>query len=112
MLPVIFISFLPPSFPPSLSQSYKRAWQSAQAKLHNLEKEQEKKQRQANKHLGVFSTYGVDEAKKLFWRSFKWGKSFGQRQTMFDMLFMGFRAMRRDEGLLEYTLQVWNEWRE
>ncbi|GAB5032381.1 Hypothetical protein NocV09_00900740 [Nannochloropsis oceanica] len=87
-------------------QSYKRAWQSAQAKLHNLEKEQEKKQREANKHLGVFSTYGVDEAKQLFWRSFKWGKSFGQRQTMFDMLFMGFRAMRRDEGLLEYTLQI------
>lgn len=106
---VIAFPFHPPSFPPSISQSYKRAWQSAQAKLHNLEKEQEKKQREANKHLGVFSTYGVDEAKQLFWRSFKWGKSFGQRQTMFDMLFMGFRAIRRDEGLLEYTLQAWKE---
>ena len=35
---------------------------------------------------------GVQACKDLFWKSFAWGKKFGQRQTFFDALFMGFRG--------------------
>lgn len=63
-------------------------------------------QRKANSILGIFSSYGVAECKQLFWRSFSWGKKFGQRQTMFDMLFLGFRAMGRDESMIEYLFSV------
>lgn len=49
-------------------QLNKQAWKTAQARLAKLEREQEKKVREANSILGVFSTYGVDEAKGLFWK--------------------------------------------
>ena len=87
-------------------QVNKRVFKDAQAKLNKLEKQQEKQQRQANSHLGIFSTYAVEEAKQLFWKSFKWGKKFGTRQTLFDMLFVGVRSMGRNESLIEYIFSV------
>lgn len=72
----------------SRCQLNKQAWKTAQARLAKLEREQEKKRREANSILGIFSTYGVEEAKGLFWKSFRWGKSFAQRQTMVCSLFL------------------------
>lgn len=57
---------------PHLSQNTqqlnKQGWKTAQARLAKLEREQEKKRREANSILGIFSTYGVDETKSLFWK--------------------------------------------
>jgi hypothetical protein len=50
-------------------QANKQSWKTAQARLAKLEREQEKKRREANSHLGLFSTYGVEEAKGLFWKA-------------------------------------------
>ncbi len=60
--------------------------------------------RDANEAVGVWSVYGVEEARALFWRSVEGGKSFAKRQTMFDMFFSF--TMGRDETLGAFLLRA------
>ena len=34
------------------------------------------------------------------------GKQFAQRQTKWDMFFVGMRSLRRDEGIVSYILEI------
>ena len=43
----------------------------------------------AKSNVGVFSSFGVEEARDMFWRRFSDGKQFAKRQTMWDAMFMG-----------------------
>ena len=46
--------------------------------------------------VGVMSVYGVQEARDLFWGTFAGGKRCtAQRQSMWDLLFMGLNSTRR-----------------
>jgi len=56
--------------------------------------------------VGVMSVYGVQEARDLFWGIFAGGKDFAKRQSMWDMVFMAFRTMKRDENMLS-VLAKW-----
>lgn len=60
----------------------------------------------AKSKLGLFSEYGVEETRDLFWRRFAQGKAFAKRQSMFDMVFYGVGAMTRDESLLKYIIRL------
>jgi hypothetical protein len=60
--------------------------------------------RDANEAVGVWSVYGVEEARALFWRCLEGGKAFAKRQTMWDMFF-GF-TMGRDENLTGFLIRV------
>ena len=55
--------------------------------------------------VGVMSVYGVQEARDLFWGTFAGGKKFAQRQSMWDLLFMGLNSTRRDENMLGVILK-------
>jgi hypothetical protein len=60
----------------------------------------------AKSTLGLFSDFGVQETRSMFWEKFGMGKSFATRQTKFDALFMGIGAMGRDETIVNYALRL------
>lgn len=62
--------------------------------------------RRAKGRMGLFSSFGVEEARDLFWTRFAQGRSFAARQSRWDALFLGISAMGRDENLLSYALRV------
>jgi hypothetical protein len=62
--------------------------------------------RDAKGALGLFSSFGVDETRDLFWTRFSQGKAFATRQSKWDALFIGLSAMRRDESFLSYLLRA------
>ena len=59
---------------------------------------------EAKKTVGVFSTYGVSDAKRLFWSAWDWGKDFAKRMSWYDALFMAFGS--RDEGFWVYIVRI------
>ena len=78
----------------------------AQQEFELVRRSVEKQQRDAKSTLGIFSSYGVGETRDLFWLRFSQGKGFATRQSTMHALFMGIRAMSRDESFLEYFLRL------
>jgi len=78
-------------------------YDSALADYENIKGQYESKMVEGNSQVGVFSTYGVQQTRDLFWRMFAHGKGFAKRQTMWDALFVGLSAMSRDETIVEYA---------
>jgi hypothetical protein len=68
-------------------------YQAASAKLKSVEAENAAIVSEAKAKLGVFSEYGVEETRGLFWRCFNGGKDFAKRSSWYDMMFMGISAM-------------------
>lgn len=64
-----------------------------------------KKESEAKSHLGVFSKYSVQEVRDLFWDTFSGGKDFAQRSSWFDLMFLGFDSMGRDEHLISFMIR-------
>ena len=62
--------------------------------------------KEAKSSVGLFSAYGVTETRDLFWNRFAQGRGFAQRQSKWDALFLGIRAMSRDESLFEYLARL------
>eukprot|EP00048_Salpingoeca_helianthica_P021978 m.15592 g.15592 ORF g.15592 m.15592 type:complete len:295 (+) comp6715_c0_seq2:35-919(+) len=56
----------------------------------------------ARGRVSVWSEYGVEDARTLFWGSYDRGKEAAKRHTMWDMLF----SMGRDEGLVEFLVRL------
>lgn len=54
--------------------------------------------------MGIFSEYGVQETRDVFWSTFAGGKDFAQRQSMWDLLFSGLR-WGRDEELFSVVIR-------
>jgi len=82
-----------------------------QAKEHEAhalfaEKEYQREQlkRDAFNIVGLFSEFGVQEARDLFWNCLEKGKGFAKRSTFYDMLF-GV-VMGRDENLGAFLMRV------
>lgn len=62
--------------------------------------------REAKGKMGLFSSFGVEETRDLFWTRFAQGRSFAARQSRWDALFLGISAMGRDEHFISYALRV------
>lgn len=90
----------------AVCQSYKNDMQVYQREYDRLKKDEALKIASAKSKLGIFSEYGVEETRNLFWERFGQGKGFAQRQTKWDALFMGMSAMGRDEKLVSYLLRL------
>lgn len=60
--------------------------------------------REAKYSVGLWSDYGIEEARSTFWSYFESGKSFAKRQTMWDMIFSV--AMGRDETFTAFLVRV------
>jgi hypothetical protein len=87
-------------------QEHWKNYQSLKKEFENVKKEEAKQTAYAKSKLGIFSEYGVDETKQLFWKKFVAGKEFAKRQSTFDMIFLAIGAIGRDESFLEYILRV------
>lgn len=87
-------------------QRHKNAFDAASDEYWVLKRAYDSEMAEARSNVGIFSTYGVAEVRRSFWRSFAGGKEFAKRQTMWDALFIGIRTMGRDESLIEYGLRV------
>jgi hypothetical protein len=97
-----------------------RGWFSCNQKCQTLKKladfthatyqEELRKEREATaeakSYLGLFSKHGVGETRNLFWNKFAQGRGFAQRQSKWDALFLGMRAIGRNESMIEYLLNV------
>eukprot|EP01134_Creolimax_fragrantissima_P000777 CFRG0777T1 len=60
----------------------------------------------AKAEVGLFSSYGTEETRNMFWGKFSRGQQFAKRQTMWDAMFMGIGAMARDETMASYVFRI------
>jgi hypothetical protein len=89
----------------SYCQSLKTTFEEKAKIVSTLQLEYDTKMREAKKNLGIFSIYGVAEARDLFWSTYGWGKSMAQRMSFWDMMFSGL-SMRRDEQFVEFAMRL------
>jgi len=54
----------------------------------------------ARASVGIFSEYGVADARERFWDSYYQGSAMAKRMSYWDALFMSIGAMRRDDSLM------------
>jgi len=59
---------------------------------------------EARAQVGIFSEYGVTDARESFWDAYYRGAGFAKRMSYWDALWMSIGAMRRDESLLSVFL--------
>mmetsp|Transcript_43046 Transcript_43046/g.31429 ORF Transcript_43046/g.31429 Transcript_43046/m.31429 type:complete len:281 (+) Transcript_43046:66-908(+) len=83
-----------------------QSYLASKAEYDALKREEAKITAVAKSKLGLFSEYGVEETRDLFWHRFAQGKNFAKRQSMYDVIFYGIGAMSRDESFLKYVLRV------
>ncbi|OQR85311.1 hypothetical protein ACHHYP_11960 [Achlya hypogyna] len=74
-----------------------------QAKLDVLEAAREAKMRAAKAYVGLWSDYGLDEARSRFWSSFESGKMFASQRTFWQMIFTVLDS--REENVYSIVIQ-------
>jgi len=89
----------------SYCQSLKTSFEEKAKIVSTLQLEYDEKMRKAKSNLGIFSIYGVSEARDLFWSTYGWGKSMAQRMSFWDVMFSGL-SMRRDEQFVEFAMRL------
>jgi hypothetical protein len=89
----------------SYCQSLKSTFETKAKIVADLQYEYDVKMREAKKNLGIFSIYGVAEARDLFWSTYGWGKGLAQRMSFWDVIFSGM-SMRRDEQFAEFAMRL------
>jgi hypothetical protein len=90
----------------TICMNNKRKTQEAESMFLTAKKLEDEKLANVKAQVGVFSEYGVDEARDLFWQRFSQGKSFATRQSKWDAIFMMFGSMTRDENIFQYILRL------
>jgi len=86
-------------------QSMKRTYEAKAAEVSRLQAAYDAQMRAAKGELGVFSAYGVAEARELFRSLYGWGKGMAGRMSFYDLLFSGFR-MSRDDTFVEWAARL------
>lgn len=84
---------------------YKAEADRARAEFEGLKRQEAAGMSEVKKSVGVSSAYAVAEARDSFWHKFAGGKAFAKRQSMWDLLFTGMRATRRDEQTASIVLR-------
>jgi hypothetical protein len=87
-------------------QENKREFERADLFYQTLKRNEAAIISDAKSKIGIFSELGVKETREAFWVRYTQGKGFAQRQTKFDAAFFGFRAMLRDESMMEYVITI------
>ncbi|KAJ1462102.1 hypothetical protein M885DRAFT_476182 [Pelagophyceae sp. CCMP2097] len=87
-------------------QHYRNAATHAQRELEHLRHDEVAAASDVKANVGVFSEYGVAEARDTFWATFAGGKDFAKRQSMWDLLFRGLSySSSRDENAAAVVLR-------
>jgi len=55
--------------------------------------------------VGIFSQFGVQETRKIFWDAWERGKAMAKRMSFWDVMFMGMRS-NRDDTWMEVGLRL------
>jgi hypothetical protein len=89
-------------------QIWKRKRDQSLLDLQKIRQEGAAQMKIAKNVAGVWSEIGISELKDSFWSYFNAGKKFAQRQSMWDIFFIGLRSMTRgrDESQIEFILKV------
>lgn len=87
-------------------QTNKKTYDSAKVRFNDIKSQTERAVSDAKAGVGIFSQFGINETRDLFWTRFTQGKRFASNQSKFDALFIGISSMGRDEGLVSYLLRV------
>ncbi|GMH33897.1 hypothetical protein BSKO_01731 [Bryopsis sp. KO-2023] len=69
---------------------------AARLEVEKLLASRDDKVAEAKSQLGIWSEAGVEEGRSLFWGSYKQGKVFAQRQTLWDAMFSLFSSRESD----------------
>ena len=76
----------------------------ARAEFDELEARREDLRRSAFNVVGLWSEFGINEARSIFWDCLERGKGFAKRSTFWDMLF-GL-TMGRDESMAAFVVRL------
>lgn len=87
------------------TENYHR-YKTAERQYNAMERSYMDGVKDAKSAVGLFSSYGTEEVRNVFWSTFTHGKAYAKRATMWDALWYGVGSMGRDEGILEYALRV------
>ena len=85
--------------------SQRLGYESRAREVARLQSAYDAQMREAKSQLGVFSVYGVAEARELFASLYGWGKGMAGRMSFYDLLFSGFR-MSRDDTVVEWAVRM------
>lgn len=67
--------------------------------------EYERHLRRARREFGLFSEYGVGEARTKFWQEYKAGKVFARQQTAWDVFAYVLSGGREDESMVQFVAE-------
>ena len=54
---------------------------------------------EARSIIGIFSDYAVNDARRLFWSCWTWGKDFAKRISFYDAIFLAFDSRNESFGV-------------
>jgi hypothetical protein len=87
-------------------QPNKKIYDELNEKLRILNSQENEKIRNANNEVGIFSTIGVADTRERFFENFNAGKQAATTQSKWNLFFTTFRAIGRDEKLIEYIMTI------
>lgn len=70
----------------------------------SLEMIRDEMMNKAKSKIGLWSSYGLLEARDRFWKAYEAGKVFAQRQTFYQLFFSLFESNSRDNSLITNIL--------
>lgn len=85
--------------------SQRSTFEARSREVQRLQASYDAQMREAKGQLGVFSVYGVAEARELFASLYGWGRGMAGRMSFYDLLFSGFR-MSRDDTVVEWAVRL------
>jgi len=80
-------------------------YQSAQNELKGSQTVHSAALSDAKATVGIFSQFGVQETRKLFWDAWERGKAMAKRMSFWDVMFVGMRSSR-DDTWMEVALRL------
>merc|ERR1719334_2051097 len=87
-------------------------YQSAQNELKGSQTVHRSVLSDAKATVGIFSQFGVQETRKLFWDAWERGKATAKRMSFWDVMFVGMRSSRDDTwvavALIGFLWSLWN----
>lgn len=84
-------------------EAYQPHYDQAEAAFDKENAKRVARERAARAEIGIWSEYGIGEARERFWQAFSGGKSFAKRQTFFDAIFM---PRSGDEGIVSFLISI------
>jgi len=89
----------------STCQANYEMYQRAQSELQTSKGLHQAALSDAKATVGIFSQFGVQETRKIFWDAWERGKAMAKRMSFWDVMFLGMSS-RRDDTWIEMGLRL------